>query len=711
MKKFTILLLSLLISGLFSLAQLNQKGGVPVGLIRGDKFIDVQTNVFYTSLSVDELLAEDAINAGKNGVPLRVGVSIPVSISFFNEAEHREVDNEHIWQYRIATPNAKAVSLIINSLVLPEGARLYIYSPDGEMVLGYFDSESNTTDKPFVSHFVSGDQLVVEVISEKNFMLEGNSSSIIINIDEIAYAYRDVHESIQPLDSDPCQVNINCPEGNNWRRQQRGIARILFREGASWYFCTGSLVNNTAQDGTRYFLTAEHCGGDASAADRNVWQFIFRYERPDCTNSWGPINASHITGCTLVSKGQLLGGSDFQLVTLNSAVPRSHLPYYNGWDRSIWASTSGVGIHHPSGDVKKISTYGTALVTATPNIGGSLMATGSAWRVIWMSTETNHGVTEQGSSGSPIFNSNKRLIGTLSGGSSSCSTPTSPDFYGKFTYHWQSNGALNTQQLKPWLDPLDTDPTHLDGFDPLSPRGLGITVDLAQVQLSWLAPFTATGLSGYKVYQNESLVTTLGSGVTSYTLNHTETGSYQYYVTATFTTPTYESEPSNIVDANINGLTVTFDVKNTSGTPINDATITFNSQAASPGVYQFTVLQNGEYPFSVQKEGFNVYNDNVTVSGANITHPVVLSLLNLETSANGKFTIYPNPFNKTLIIENAQNIVRVTLVNIIGQKMVSNNNNSDNIITLNTEELREGVYIMLLEMTNGERVVKKIIKN
>ena len=136
MIKYTTLLLTILISGLCSFAQLNQKGGVPVGLLRGDEFVSVVTNVFQPSISVDELLAEDATNEGKNGIPLRIGVSIPVSISFFNEAELREVDNQYIWQYRLSTPNAKAISLIFNSFVLPEGARLYIYSPDGEMVLG-----------------------------------------------------------------------------------------------------------------------------------------------------------------------------------------------------------------------------------------------------------------------------------------------------------------------------------------------------------------------------------------------------------------------------------------------------------------------------------------------------------------------------------------------------------------------------------------------
>jgi len=87
------------------------------------------------------------------------------------------------------------------------------------------------------------------------------------------------------------------------------------------------------------------------------------------------------------------GGSDFQLLLLNEEIPRSNLPYYNGWDRSTTASKSGVTIHHPQADVKKISTYTRTLTPTTPNIVGSVMAIYSAWRVYWASTETNFGVT------------------------------------------------------------------------------------------------------------------------------------------------------------------------------------------------------------------------------------------------------------------------------------------------------------------------------
>ena len=160
-------------------------------------------------------------------------------------------------------------------------------------------------------------------------------------------------------------------------------------------------------------------------------------------------------------------GSDFYLVLLNNNVPVGYATYYNGWDRTNVPSSSGVCIHHPSGDIKKISTYSTGLVTDTwayvPN---------THWRVKWTTTTNGHGVTEGGSSGSPIFNSDGKIIGTLTGGSSACVSggagpytgPNEPDFYGKFSYSWDKNGNNASQRLKNWLDPDNTATTILNGL-------------------------------------------------------------------------------------------------------------------------------------------------------------------------------------------------------------------------------------------------------
>lgn len=113
--------------------------------------------------------------------------------------------------------------------------------------------------------------------------------------------------------------------------------------------------------------------------------------------------------------------SDFALLELQED-PRKRTgvtPYYLGWDRSGNPGTGGVCIHHPKGDLKRISTY-TITPTSTDHLGSSINSSKSHWRVLWATTATNHGVTEYGSSGSPLLNANHRIIGQLHGGHSNC---------------------------------------------------------------------------------------------------------------------------------------------------------------------------------------------------------------------------------------------------------------------------------------------------
>lgn len=153
------------------------------------------------------------------------------------------------------------------------------------------------------------------------------------------------------------------------------------------------------------------------------------------------------------------------------------MPYYLGWDRSGYTGTGGVGIHHPSGDIKKISTY-TMAPQSTDYLNNTVNASGNHWRIIWAQTThngvTKHGVTEGGSSGSPLINNNRRVIGQLKGGYADCDNKVingiqygknAPDWYGKFSVSWTGNGASDSRRrLSNWLAPgVNNPPMTLDG--------------------------------------------------------------------------------------------------------------------------------------------------------------------------------------------------------------------------------------------------------
>ncbi|MBG39412.1 MAG: hypothetical protein CL857_05745 [Cryomorphaceae bacterium] len=420
----------------------------------------------------------------KNGALYRIGTAITTNIhpSLYGDWKINS-DGSRIWMLRIQANGAEALSFLFSKFELFGQSTLEIRNTDGYLV------HKPMTNKEVLSHKMQnaalcfGDDLIL-ILKEP-----ANAQESQIEIDRVMYNYRSTGNpnATKINESDPCEVNVNCsPVGDSWQDEKDGVARIYIVEGNSAGWCTGSLVNNTAQDCKPYFLTALHCGVNTSANNMNSWRFYFRYESPNCNNpnSAGSLDNYYITGCTRIADSDDGGGnsgSDFLLVKLgnnnnetsvvNTLKSSSFSGYWNGWKAASSSTQGGAGIHHPAGDIKKISTFnGTTQSTAW----GS--ASGSHWRLSWSSNPNGHGVTEGGSSGSPLFNNSGLIVGTLTGGSSYCNTPTSPDLYGKMSYHWTSNGSANNERLKPWLDPTNSNVTTLNGsYDPCSGTGPGPT--------------------------------------------------------------------------------------------------------------------------------------------------------------------------------------------------------------------------------------------
>jgi hypothetical protein len=276
-------------------------------------------------------------------------------------------------------------------------------------------------------------------------------------------------EDFFPENSGSCNVNILCPEGLPYASLGESVVRIGVYVGSFFGYGSGVLVNNTAQDGKAYILTAEHnglnffSGAFASPANLANWEFDFKYQRPGCNNQQAPQGTISYTGCALRMRSFDGGGetgSDVALMEISDVSFDASIHRYAGWTRSTSAPASGFGIHHPAGDVKKISFFTAPAVAAVYDA----QSTPVHWRLSWSATQSGHGVTEPGSSGSPIFELNTGLVlGTLTGGLASCSFRNAPDYYGMFWHQWDGNGSTPDRQLKPWLDPLNIDPQQFQG--------------------------------------------------------------------------------------------------------------------------------------------------------------------------------------------------------------------------------------------------------
>ena len=381
-------------------------------------------------LDMARVQAEDT--EGKDGSLYLVSRYQSVGVNLENGGTWYDVPGGKVWRLKITSDQAKATSLIFDDFHLPEDAIMHVYSSDRAHVIGAFTSANNKAHNGFATELIKGESCILEYFEPDHVARQGR-----ISVEKIAHYYRGVDEFLPQNErgSDPCQVDVRCSEGDNWGPQIDATVRIVVQSSQGSGFCSGSVMNNTNEDCKPYVLTAYHCGDNSSTANFNSYVFYFNRQRSQCGS--GVLEGNNtITGCTRRGHSNDGGGntgSDWLLVELNQGIPNTYNPYYAGWNNQNTGATSGVSTHHPSGDVKKISTYTSTL----SNSGWGIANT--HWRVVWSSTANGHGVTEGGSSGSPIWNQNGHCVGQLTGGSSFCTSPNSPDYYGKMSYNWSGN--------------------------------------------------------------------------------------------------------------------------------------------------------------------------------------------------------------------------------------------------------------------------------
>jgi lysyl endopeptidase len=396
----------------------------------------------------------NAINAANKVGPFMFGFEHATDLTLTNSGQWTTLPSgDRIWRIRIQSPGALSLNFVFNDFYLPAGGHIHLYSPDKTFLLGAYTHQNNNANNTLGTEFIKGDDAVIEYFEPKEKIGQGR-----LYIGMVVHGYIDVNgwypEKVN--ESGACNLDVMCPAGDPWSNEIRSVARITVGGG----LCSGTLVNNTAQDGTPYFLTANHCG------PQNMGNAVFRfnYNSTICgsqtaANSVAPSTNNSINGSTLKARK---GDSDFGLVQLNSTPPANYNVYYAGWDNSGAVPQTAVGIHHPSGDVKKIS-FDDDILQSGQGMGTIANA---EWRIeAWERNTT----TEGGSSGSGLWDQNHRIVGQLWGGQATCANSVN-DYYGKFSLSWTGNGATTSaQRLRDWLDPSNSGATTLDGWDPNTP--------------------------------------------------------------------------------------------------------------------------------------------------------------------------------------------------------------------------------------------------
>ena len=417
---------------------------------------------------IKKVLLEDSLyNLTKPYNPERIGIPIPLLIDSSKDGEWTILeDGGKLWQMEVRANNALALDFVFSKFWLPKRGKFFIFNPVTNETIGAVTSQylSGEKNKPsrFSTRIIKGDNMVLEYYQPAE-----ETELPIIMTEKTYYLYKPIPKQNGRSN---CFVNVNCSEGNNWQLEKNAVA-IAFGHFKQALTCfSGSLVNNTQNDLTPYFLTADHCleyvGDSIEKKDAinnpilSDWTFYWGYET-DCSGMHVNDNVRSTTGAIVKANNS---SSDFALLQLQQdpLYSNGYIPYYLGWDASGNSGTGGVCIHHPANDLeelgyKKISTYNCTPQTLT---GYPLY-----WGVQWIQTDNGHSVTNGGSSGSPLINNNHHVIGQLHFGNTNCSNLTGTDKFGKFSVSWTGNGNSDyRRRLDYWLDPNGSNTNVIDGY-------------------------------------------------------------------------------------------------------------------------------------------------------------------------------------------------------------------------------------------------------
>jgi hypothetical protein len=426
--------------------------------------------VRFTELPADRLEKVKEANSergkGQQAKPLQIGVNRFFSIEAENKTQPtlnwQKVDGGSVAYLTVTSPDAAALRVGLKIERMPASVELrFAGSNEADNIAGVVSGQEalslRSDNNTYWTPMTDGDTQTIEIFVPQNVATD----ALEFNVEAVSHVFVSASSGFDIGDvmkaSGSCNINVACKYGElgePFQRAVKAVARMTFSEGGNSYLCTGTLLNNSKVDFIPYFWSAAHCISSQTVANTlNTYWF-------EEASSCGGSSASY----TRLSGGARLlhanGAADTLLLQLYNDPPNGAV--FAGWDSTAFSSGSAIGIHHPSGDIKKVSIGKGEGRTCSGYISGGTVDTSKLDLVSWQ-----QGTTEGGSSGSGIFTLSSDgatyyLRGGLMGGKASCSntgqsySSNNGDCYSGLNRVW----SYIEQYLAPGSTSGDLEPSH-----------------------------------------------------------------------------------------------------------------------------------------------------------------------------------------------------------------------------------------------------------
>lgn len=628
-------------------------------------------------------------------------------------------DGRLIWQLTLSSPGAHSLNLVFDQFRMAEGDSLFIYNSAGSYILGAFTSETNKSWGGLATAPIPDDQIVVEWRGSE---LGGEQGSV-IEIGAVNHDYLNVFKLMKGAgdfgSSGSCHTDFSCFDDAIIVQNGRSTGQVIVN---GTEYCTGTLMNNSNNDGTPYVLTAGHCLGSSVESENIV--FIMNYEVPACQENIQGSQIRSLSGSQLRAFADQL---DFALLEMIEMPPAYYLPRYAGWDLTKSPEQSVHTVHHPNGDVKTVSIANDPPVEDSFN-AMSYLGTNFLSDSHWKIAKYDVGSTEVGSSGAGLFLAGGKLIGHLSGGTATCGNPIN-DYFARLNKIWNYYSSID-KRADVWLNPSGDGRTELESFDPhnesvfrLSHFSKDMVPQIKNVSGGtgvWTGANSAGVISVaeqfdeiasakiYGVFLIPGLNETLGNGQLT------------IKVWSGIDEPAYVIGEKNVSlnDAVDKEYLIMFDQPVVASGPFF---IGYDIDLTSPvdnwAVYQAAAIEGGNTLMLKTTAGWEHYNvlsgDVASLGWIDVLVSDVVYTDSTSTSLPAdNFTLVPNPVERDANIlypEDGAGVV--TIFNLNGQPVYSKNvliyNNQYRLENIG-EQLAPGTYLIQLKI-DGEKEIRKIM--